>query len=124
MVAAPFNSPPRLRSIRREPKPLRVGGETGGPPVRPGASLGDIVAGLFTAIGILAAVHDRARSGKGQMLDMSMLDCQVAVLENAFARYFATGDRRDFGHLYGEIVQGVEVISLLRLAEILATQRD
>ena len=39
-------------------------------------------------------------------------------------RYFATGDRRDFGHLYGEIVQGVEVISLLRLAEILATKRD
>lgn len=35
-------------------------------------------------------------------------------------RYFVTGDRRDFGHLYGRTIEGVEVISLLRLAEILA----
>jgi CoA:oxalate CoA-transferase len=71
---------------------MSITGETGGPPVRPGASYGDIVAGLFTVIGILAAIQDRARSGKGQMLDMSMLDCQVAVLENAFTRYFVTGE--------------------------------
>src|SRR5207247_9739267 len=43
-------------------------------------------------IGILAALHERERSGKGQMLDISMLDCQIAILENAFARYFATGE--------------------------------
>ena len=71
---------------------MSITGEPDGPPVRPGASLGDIVAGLFTAIGILAAVRERERSGLGQMLDISMLDCQVAVLENAFARYFATGE--------------------------------
>ncbi len=71
---------------------MSITGETGGPPVRPGTSYGDIVAGLFTVIGILAALQDRARSGKGQMLDMSMLDCQVAVLENAFTRYFVTGE--------------------------------
>jgi CoA:oxalate CoA-transferase len=59
--------------------------------VRPGLSLGDIAAGLFTAIGILAALQERERSGRGQMIDISMLDCQVAVLENAFARYSATG---------------------------------
>ena len=35
-------------------------------------------------------------------------------------RHFVTGDKRDFGHLYGQRVQGVEIISLLRLAEILA----
>ena len=35
-------------------------------------------------------------------------------------RYFTTGDRRDFGHLFGKSVQGVEIISLLRLSEILA----
>jgi CoA:oxalate CoA-transferase len=70
---------------------MSITGEEGGPPVRPGLSLGDIAAGLFTAIGILAALQERERSGRGQMLDISMLDCQVAVLENAFARYSATG---------------------------------
>jgi CoA:oxalate CoA-transferase len=71
---------------------MSITGEEGGPPVRPGLSLGDIAAGLFTAIGILAALHERERSGRGQMVDISMLDCQIAVLENAFARYFATGE--------------------------------
>lgn len=61
-------------------------------PVRPGASLGDITAGLFLAIGILAAIQERNVSGLGQMIDISMLDCQVALLEIAFVGYLATGD--------------------------------
>ncbi len=71
---------------------MSITGEPGGRPVRPGLSLGDIAAGLFTAVGILAALHERERSGLGQMVDISMLDCQIAVLENAIVRYFATGD--------------------------------
>jgi CoA:oxalate CoA-transferase len=71
---------------------MSITGEPGGPPVRPGTSLGDIAAGLFTAIGVLAALHERGRSGRGQMIDVAMLDCQIAILENAFARYFATGE--------------------------------
>ncbi|MEX2235917.1 MAG: CaiB/BaiF CoA-transferase family protein [Dehalococcoidia bacterium] len=71
---------------------MSITGEPGGPPVRPGLSLGDIAGGLFTAIGILSALHERERSGEGQMVDISMLDCQVAILENAFSRYFATGE--------------------------------
>jgi CoA:oxalate CoA-transferase len=71
---------------------MSITGEPGGGPVRPGLSLGDIAAGLYTAIGVLAALHERERSGLGQMLDVSMLDCQIAVLENAFARYSATGE--------------------------------
>jgi CoA:oxalate CoA-transferase len=71
---------------------MSITGEPGGPPVRPGISQGDITAGLYTAIGILAALQERERSGRGQMLDISMLDCQIAILENAFARYFATGE--------------------------------
>jgi CoA:oxalate CoA-transferase len=70
---------------------MSITGEPGGPPIKPGLSLADITAGLFTAIGILSALHERERSGKGQMIDVAMLDCQVAVLENAFTRYFATG---------------------------------
>ncbi len=71
---------------------MSITGEPGGPPVRPGVSQGDITAGLYTAIGILAALHERQTSGRGQMLDISMLDCQIAILENAFVRYFATGE--------------------------------
>ncbi|HUS81748.1 MAG TPA: CaiB/BaiF CoA-transferase family protein [Dehalococcoidia bacterium] len=71
---------------------MSITGEPDGPPVRPGASLGDITGGLFTAVGVLAALQERERSGCGQMIDVSMLDCQVSVLENAFVRYFATGE--------------------------------
>jgi CoA:oxalate CoA-transferase len=60
--------------------------------VRPGVSYGDIVAGLYTAIGILSALHERERSGRGQAIDISMLDCQVSILENAIARYHVTGE--------------------------------
>ncbi|MDP2674506.1 MAG: CoA transferase, partial [Dehalococcoidia bacterium] len=71
---------------------MSITGEPGGPPVRPGISLGDIAAGLYTAVGVLAALREREESGHGQMVDISMLDCQVAILENAFMRYFATGE--------------------------------
>ncbi len=71
---------------------MSITGHPGGPPARPGLSLGDIAGGLFTAIGVLAALQERERSGEGQMVDVSMLDCQIAILENAFMRYFATGE--------------------------------
>ena len=71
---------------------MSITGEPDGRPVRPGASVGDIAAGLFTTIGILSALHEREKSGEGQMLDISMLDCQLSILENAFARFFATGE--------------------------------
>ena len=71
---------------------MSITGEPGGPPIRPGVSQGDITAGLYTVIGILAALNERNQSGLGQFVDIAMLDCQVAILENAFARYFATGE--------------------------------
>ncbi len=70
---------------------MSITGEKGGKPTRVGPSIGDIIAGMFTAIGILGAVHYREQSGKGQKIDVAMLDCQLAVLENAISRYFATG---------------------------------
>ncbi len=71
---------------------LSVTGETGGPPIRPGLSIGDIGAGLFLCVSILACLRERDRSGLGQMIDISMLDCQGARQENAFGRYLATGE--------------------------------
>ncbi len=62
------------------------------PPTRVGTAIGDIAAGLFTAVGVNAALHERARTGRGRFIDIAMLDCQLAILENAVARYFTTGE--------------------------------
>ena len=61
------------------------------PPTRVGMSLGDITASLYTAIGILAALQYRNNTGLGQKVDVSMLDCQVSILENAITRYQVDG---------------------------------
>ncbi|MGE3857037.1 MAG: CaiB/BaiF CoA transferase family protein [Dehalococcoidia bacterium] len=71
---------------------MSVTGEPGRGPVRPGLSLGDVTAGLYCTIGVLSALHERERSGNGQLVDISMLDCQVAIQENAFMRFHLTGD--------------------------------
>ena len=70
---------------------MSLTGHPGGPPTRVGTSVGDITAGLFTAIGVNAALFHRERAGEGMKVDVAMLDCQVAILENAIARYVATG---------------------------------
>ncbi len=77
---------------------VSITGEPGGPPVRVGYSIGDIGASLFASTAILAALHERDRSGQGQWIDVSMVDAQVALCENACARYLATGEiPRPFG---------------------------
>ncbi len=70
---------------------MSLTGHPGAPPTRVGTSIGDITAGLFTAIGIQAALYERRASGRGRLVDVAMLDCQVAILENAIARYQTTG---------------------------------
>lgn len=71
---------------------MSITGEEGRGPVRVGVSIADLSAGLFTALSILAAVYERMESGLGQMIDISMVDSVVALEENAFVRYFATGE--------------------------------
>lgn len=70
---------------------MSITGKEGGEPTRVGTSVGDITAGLFTTIGVLAALNSRNETGKGQKVDVAMLDCQVAILENAISRYVVTG---------------------------------
>jgi CoA:oxalate CoA-transferase len=70
---------------------MSLTGHPGALPTRVGTSIGDIAAGLFAANGIQAALIERARSGLGRKVDVGMLDCQIAILENAIARYAATG---------------------------------
>lgn len=67
-------------------------GEEGGRPTRVGISIGDLAAGLFGAIGVQAALLGRHSTGVGRRVDIAMLDCQVALLENALARFQVTGN--------------------------------
>ena len=61
------------------------------PPARVGVSIGDMAAGLYLAIGINAALYRRTITGKGCKIDIAMLDCQVAILEDAITSYAKTG---------------------------------
>jgi CoA:oxalate CoA-transferase len=70
---------------------MSITGSEGGEPTRIGASLGDIIAGIFTAWGVMLALYHREKTGEGQKVDVGMLDCQVAILENAIARYVTSG---------------------------------
>ena len=70
---------------------MSITGHEGGPPTRVGSSIGDLGAGMFTALGILTGLHHRTKTGQGMMVDVAMLDSQVALLENSIARYFASG---------------------------------
>ncbi|MBI4648287.1 MAG: CoA transferase [Bacteroidia bacterium] len=66
---------------------MSITGWPGTRPTRAGISLGDITAALYTTIGITTALYQRQITGVGQKIDVSMLDCQVAILENALVRY-------------------------------------
>jgi CoA:oxalate CoA-transferase len=70
---------------------MAITGEEGGPPVRVGASIGDIVAGMYLAQGVLAALFAREQSGVGAKIDIGMLDAQIAIQEHAIAITGATG---------------------------------
>ena len=60
-------------------------------PVKAGSSIADVFAGVFTTIGILAALEHRRKTGQGQLVDVAMLDCMIATLENAVASFDCTG---------------------------------
>jgi CoA:oxalate CoA-transferase len=59
-------------------------------PARVGFSVGDVAAGLYCSVGVLAAIHEREKSGEGQLIDISMLDCQIAAQTNEYMRYHIT----------------------------------
>ncbi|PSM16405.1 CoA transferase [Nitratireductor sp. StC3] len=65
------------------------------PPPRMGLSVGDSVAGLFTCIGILSALHGRALTGKGQVVDVGITDAMLAMCESVLSEHGATGAVRE-----------------------------
>jgi formyl-CoA transferase len=66
-------------------------GAPGAEPMRAGVAIADIFTGMYAATSILAALHHARATGQGQHLDVALFDCQVAVLANQAANYFATG---------------------------------
>ena len=70
---------------------MGVTGAKGGEPTRSGNAMGDILGGMNLVIGILAAVNYRNMTGKGQRVDIALVDSVVASLENAYVRYFHSG---------------------------------
>jgi crotonobetainyl-CoA:carnitine CoA-transferase CaiB-like acyl-CoA transferase len=71
---------------------MSITGEPGRHPVRLGVPLGDLAAGMFGAIGALAAIARRDVDGKGQHVDVSMLDCQVSMLSYLGQYYLVSGE--------------------------------
>ncbi len=70
---------------------MSITGWPDSPPTRVGMSLGDINAALYTTIGVLGALYRKQMTGEGDRVDISMLDCQLSILENALIRYQVDG---------------------------------
>ena len=70
---------------------MSLTGDPEGQPMRVGFSIADLSGGVFLAIGVLAAMAERSRSGKGQIVDVSLIESQMALLENAIVRGLDTG---------------------------------
>ena len=80
---------------------MSMTGEPGAPAVRAGIPIGDLCAGMYGAIGVLAALEERRRTGKGKLVDVAMLDCQVAMLCYQAAYFLHSGaepGRQGRGH--------------------------
>jgi CoA:oxalate CoA-transferase len=71
---------------------MSITGHPGMPLTRIGTSIGDLGGGLFTAVALNAALLHRERTGEATMVDVSLFDCQLALLENAIMRYTTTGE--------------------------------
>jgi len=70
---------------------MSLTGESGGAPVRAGIPIGDLAAGLYASLATLAALNRRHQTGLGDSIDISMLDCQVAMLCYQAAYYLHSG---------------------------------
>ncbi len=80
---------------------MSITGQPGGPPTRSGIPIGDLAGGLMAVVGVLAALQARHLTGRGQHVDISMLDAQISLLNYMATMYFLSGvipDRLGNGH--------------------------
>lgn len=70
---------------------MSITGDPDGQPQRAGVAITDLFTGLYSVNGILAALHQRERTGRGQQVDMALFDCAVAAMANQAMNYLSTG---------------------------------
>ena len=70
---------------------MSITGEAGGAPMRAGVAVVDLFTGVYSATAILAALHRRGVAGRGEHIDMALMDCAVAMTANQAMNYLATG---------------------------------
>jgi crotonobetainyl-CoA:carnitine CoA-transferase CaiB-like acyl-CoA transferase len=91
--------------VQAESGMISITGEPGRPGVRGGVSIADITAGFYAAFGILAALRARERTGRGQFIDVSMLDGQLGILSGVIGAYLADGVvPQPMGTAYGALL--------------------
>jgi len=91
--------------VQAESGMISVTGESGGHGVRAGVSIADITAGMYAAFAILAALHARERTGRGQFIDVSMLEGQLGILSGMIGAYLADGVvPQPLGTAYGALL--------------------
>ncbi|MBU8728964.1 CoA transferase [Cytobacillus oceanisediminis] len=70
---------------------MSITGEADGSPMKVGVAIADVLTGLYTCIGILSALQHRNKTGEGQEIDISLMDCQVSSLINVASNYLCSG---------------------------------
>ena len=84
---------------------MSITGEAGGAPMKVGVAITDITAGLFAANAIQAALLARTKTGRGQAIDIALLDVQVSWLANVASNYLVSGNRPGrYGNAHPSIV--------------------
>lgn len=84
---------------------MSITGESEGEPMKVGVAIADVTTGLFASQAILAALHHRTRTGRGQFIDVSLLDTQIAWLINVAHNYLATAEApQRYGNAHPNIV--------------------
>jgi formyl-CoA transferase len=84
---------------------MSITGPAEGPPMKVGVAIVDITSAMFATTSILAALHERERSGQGQYVDIALLDSQVAWLANVASNYLVSGKRpARYGNAHPNIV--------------------
>lgn len=92
-------------AIQAEGGLMSITGPAAGEPYKTGVAVVDITAGLFAAQAILAALHERGRSGRGQFIDIALFDSQLGWLANAAQNFLVTGETPSrYGNAHPNIV--------------------
>jgi succinate---hydroxymethylglutarate CoA-transferase len=94
---------------------MHITGERDGPPVKVGVAVTDLTTGMYTAIGVLAALYARKETGLGQWIDASLSDCQVAGLANIASSGLVSGkkDSGRWGTAHGMFANFVSLMLIL-----------